>query len=69
MKLSQKRAISYAYSTRARERRQKFIIEKDGNLDEFRKSKYKTELGYIKKKYSWEIYLAYIRAKYGDLNG
>lgn len=49
-KISQLRAISYAYHKRDEERHRALILERDGSLEPFEKSKYKTMLGYIK---SW----------------
>lgn len=51
MKRSQLNAISYAYAKKAREQREKFILEKEGNLKGFAQSKYKTLRGYIVSKY------------------
>lgn len=56
MKISQKRAISYAISERAKKRREAFIIEKEGDLEGFKKSKYSTMTWYIKSKYGVNIY-------------
>lgn len=51
MKRSQLNAISYAIQKRENVRREKFLIEKEGSLDEFNKSGYKTLVWYIKSKY------------------
>ena len=56
MKLSQKRAIGYAIRERAEKRRTEFILKQEGTLSLFKKSGYKTKLGYIKKKYGVNIY-------------
>lgn len=56
MKKSQLNAISYAYSKRAKEKRRKFIIEREGNLQAFEESKYKSEFWYILHKYNTNIY-------------
>ena len=52
MKLRQKRAIGYAIRERANKRREAFIIEREGSLDEFKPSGYKTLTWYIKSKYN-----------------
>lgn len=51
MKRSQLYAISYAIQKRENAKREKFIIENEGNLDKFNKSGYKTLIWYIKVKY------------------
>ena len=56
MKKSQKLAISYAISERARKRRIAFILEKEGTLVEFAKSRYKSMFWYIYAKYGERIY-------------
>lgn len=56
MKLSQKRAISYAISERAKKRRTAYVIEKEGNLNAFKKSKYKSLYWYILATYGERIY-------------
>ena len=50
MKLSQLRAIGYADRRRQEERRELIVVEKEGSLDAFRKSGYKTLRGYINKR-------------------
>ena len=52
MKRSQLNAISYAIQKRENAKREKFIIEKEGSLDAFNKSGYKSLIWYIKSKYS-----------------
>lgn len=52
----QKRAIGYAIRERAQKRREAFIIEREGNLDGFKRSKYKSMLYYIANKYGIRIY-------------
>ena len=56
MKIRQKRAIGYAIRERANRRREAFIIEREGSLDEFKKSGYKTLTWYIKSKFNTNIY-------------
>lgn len=56
MTIAQKRAISYAITKRANERRERFIIEKEGSMDGFKKSKYKSMYWYIRGKYGNLIY-------------
>lgn len=51
MKRSQLNAISYAIQKRENAKREKFLIEKEGGLDAFNKSGYKTLVWYIKSKY------------------
>lgn len=51
MKRSQLNAISYAIQKRENARREKFLIEKEGSLEEFNKSGYKSLVWYIKSKY------------------
>lgn len=51
MKKSQLNAISYSIQKRENAKREKFIIEHEGSLDNFNKSGYKTLIGYIKAKY------------------
>lgn len=51
MKRSQLNAISYTIQKRENAKRENFIIEKEGSLDNFNKSGYKTLIGYIKAKY------------------
>lgn len=51
MKKSQLNAISYAIQKRENANREKFIIEKEGSLDNFNKSGYKSLIWYIKAKY------------------
>lgn len=55
-RLSQLRAISYSYSQRAKANRRAFIIEREGSLAEFEKSRYKSEYWYIRAKYGERIY-------------
>ena len=56
MKLSQKRAISYAIAKRADKRRDAFLDANDGGLDNFLKSLYKSKFWYILKKFNKRIY-------------
>ena len=56
MKTSQKRAIWYAIQKKREERRESFIIEKEGSLEGFRKSRYKTMYRYIIANYGVRIY-------------
>lgn len=49
MKLSQKRAISYAITKRAHDKQLRYITA-NGLYDEFKNSKYKTMLGFLKSK-------------------
>lgn len=56
MTIAQKRAISYAITAKANERRERFIIEKDGSMDGFKKSKYKSMYWYIRGKYGLCVY-------------
>lgn len=49
--LSQLRAISYCYSQKLKSKRQSFIIDKEGGLQNFFDSPYKTEYWYIRSKY------------------
>lgn len=56
MKKSQLNAISYAYSRQAREHRIAFLIEQEGSLKDFQKSKYKSLYWYIFAKYQKRIY-------------
>lgn len=56
MTIRQKRAIGYAIRKRAQERREAFIISKEGSLDTFKKSRYKSMLWYISTKYGVSIY-------------
>lgn len=51
MKRNQLNAISYTIQKRKNAKREKFIIEKEGSLDEFNKSGYKSLIWYIKAKY------------------
>ena len=50
MKISQLRAIGYACRRRQEEQRELIVVEKEGGLDAFRKSGYKTLRGYINKR-------------------
>ena len=50
MKVSQLRAIGYAVRQKQADQRVMLIIEKEGSLDAFRKSGYKTIRGYINKR-------------------
>ena len=50
MKISQLRAIGYAYRRRQEEQRELIVVEKEVGLDAFRKSGYKTLRGYINKR-------------------
>ena len=52
MKISQLRAIGYEYRRRQEEQRELIVVEKEGGLDAFRKSGYKTLRGYINKRES-----------------
>jgi hypothetical protein len=52
----QKRAIGYAIRARAQKRREAFIIEREGGLDSFKKSRYKSLFWYILAKYGKRIY-------------
>lgn len=56
MKKSQLNAISYAYSRQAREHRIAFLIEHEGSLQGYQKSKYKSLFWYILAKYQKRIY-------------
>ena len=56
MSISQKRAIGYAVREKSEKKRAAFIVEKEGTLDLFKDSKYKTMHGYIKSKYNVYIY-------------
>ena len=56
MKNSQKLAISYAIRKKNLKKAEQFIIEKEGNLNEFKKSKYKSMFYYILNKYGVRIY-------------
>ena len=56
MKLNQKRAISYAIAERAKKRRETFIIQNEGSLEKFTKSKYKSLFWYILANYNKRIY-------------
>lgn len=56
MTTKQKRAISYAVSAQKRKRREAFIIEKEGDLSQFEKSKYKSLYWYIWSKYEKSIH-------------
>lgn len=51
MKRSQLNAISYAIQKRENAKREKFIIEREGSLETFNKSGYKSLIWYIKSKY------------------
>lgn len=51
MKRSQLNAISYAVQKRENDKREKFIIEREGSLENFNKSGYKSLIWYIKSKY------------------
>lgn len=55
-KISQLRAISYAYSKKATENRIKFLIEHENGLKNFYDSKYKSLFWYIFTKYQIRIY-------------
>ena len=55
MTTKQKRAISYAVSAQKNKRREAFIIEKEGDLSQFKKSKYKSLYWYIWSKYEKKI--------------
>ena len=50
MKISQLRAIGYADRRRKEEQRELIVVEKEGSLDAFRNSGYKTLRGYINKR-------------------
>ena len=50
MKVSQLRAIGNAVRQKQAEQRVMLVIEKEGSLDAFRKSGYKTLRGYITKR-------------------
>lgn len=54
--ISQLRAIYYTYAKKRDEKRSAFIIEREGNLNGFEKSKYKNMLYYINNKYGVKIY-------------
>lgn len=56
MTVSQKRAISYSISARTKKRRENFIIKKEGSLEGFKKSKYKSLHWYILNRYGVRIY-------------
>lgn len=56
MTISQKRAIWYAEQKKREERRAAFILEKEGSLKGFEKSKYKTMYWYIFATYNARIY-------------
>lgn len=56
MTIAQKRAISYAISERSKKRREQYIIEKEGDLKAFEKSKYKSMFWYIFTKYNERIH-------------
>lgn len=52
----QKRAIGYAIRARQKARREAFIIEREGGLEAFKKSRYKSFFWYILAKYKTRIY-------------
>lgn len=52
----QKCAIGYATRARAQKRREAFIMEREGSLNGFKQSKYKSMLYYIAHKYGIKIY-------------
>ena len=54
--ISQLRAIYYNYAKKRDEKRRAFIVEREGNLDGFEKSRYKNMLYYIFNKYGERIY-------------
>lgn len=54
--IAQLRAISYKNAQKAKANRKAFIIEREGGLDEFEKSRYKSEYWYIRAKYGERIY-------------
>ena len=56
MTKSQLNAISYSYSKARQERQIKFIIEHEGSLEQFGKSKYKSLHWYIFNKYQQRVY-------------
>ncbi|MBQ8392322.1 MAG: hypothetical protein IJX51_00985 [Clostridia bacterium] len=56
MTTSQKLAIGYAKAKMSKKRREEFLISKEGTLDGFKKSKYKSIFYYIKNKYGTMIY-------------
>lgn len=56
MTIKQKRAIGYAVRARAERRRRDFIIDKEGNLQNFNNSKYKTMFYYIVAVYGVRVY-------------
>lgn len=56
MQISQKRAIWYAQQKKREGRRRAFLLEKEGTLKGFEKSKYKTLYGYIFANYNKRIY-------------
>lgn len=56
MTISQLNAISYSFSRARQERRIKFIVVHEGNLEQFYKSKYKSLFWYICHNYQQRIY-------------
>lgn len=56
MTIKQKRAIGYAIRAKAQERRTAYIIEREGDLLTFKKSRYKSMYWYILAKYGERIY-------------
>lgn len=56
MTIKQKRAIGYAVRARAERRRKEFIVDKEGNLNNFKNSKYKTMFYYILAVYGVRVY-------------
>lgn len=56
MTVSQKRAISYAISAKAKKRREAFILQREGSFEAFEKSKYKSLYWYILNRYGVRIY-------------
>lgn len=56
MTIRQKRAIWYAQQKKREERRRAFLLEKEGSLKGFEKSKYKSLYWYIFANYKKRIY-------------
>lgn len=55
MTIRQKRAISYAVAERARKRREAYIMEREGSLEGFKRSKYKSLHWYIVARYGERV--------------
>ena len=56
MNIKQMQAISYAKHRRALRKREKFILDNEGSLNNFKSSKYKTYFYYILSKYKVRIF-------------